>query len=464
MESDTLGKAELWDELMSKSFSLRKLLISGIVLILVAAMLLSALGTSGLVRSYLWKTGAKDLQSIARAVKRVLENPRMRNRGRFPERGLRRFGARNGRPFLFRSGEMVKSAAWGERDWSQLKLSPSGTVRVAFYDEQSWQVYSLPVDHPEFDHVMVVRPWGPSLKIVRNLIGYQVGTTLVVLVLALFAVVFLAGRVIRPLRELQEWSAKVGTSESGVLKTSKISEVADLQTSFEVMAKRVEESLVSQRRFVADASHELKTPLTAIQGMLELLESRPDMEPKDREQALSVAKKESQRMGELVADLLLLSRAQSHRSGDKTQLVLAPLISEELATLKVLFPKQEFVEQLDEQASWLINEAGFCRILRNLVENAAKYGEGKPIRVRLERADNSVILKVEDQGPGLESSKMTDLFERFYRADDGRARSAGGFGLGLPIVKALVVEAGGEVHCHSELGKGTTFEVVFKKS
>lgn len=444
--------------------SLRKLLISGVVLILLTAMMLSALGAAGLVRSYLWKTGAQDLNGVARSVKRALENPRARNRGRFLERGLRRLAGRDGQAFLFSSGHLVQSAAWGERDWSALSLSKVGNVEIVVYDKQSWQAFVLPVDHPEYDHVMVVRPWSPSVRIVRSLIGYQVGTTLAVLLLALFAVRFLAGRMIRPLEELQDWSAKVGTSESGELKPSKISELAELQNSFEVMAKRVEESLASQRRFVADASHELKTPLTAIQGMLELLESRPDMEPEDREQALNVAKKESQRMGELVSDLLLLSRAQSHRSGEKSLVLLAGLISEELSTLRVLYPDQEFVEQLDERASWLINEAAFCRILRNLVENAAKYGGSKPVRVRLEENKERVSLKVEDQGPGLEASKIKGLFERFFRADDGRARAAGGFGLGLPIVQALVDEAGGEVLCRSEVGKGTTFEVVFRKS
>ena len=427
-------------------------------------MLLSALGAAGLVRSYLWKTGSDDLKGVARIVKRAVESPRRRNRANFPERGLRRLGARIGQVLLFRSGKMVKNAAWGDRDWTDLKLSDVGKVELATYDKESWQVFALKVEHPEYDHVMVVKPWTPSLRIVRNLVGYQVGTTLVVLLLALFAVGFLANRVIRPLRELQDWSAKVGTKQSAELEPSKIAELADLQESFEIMAKRVEEALTSQRQFVADASHELKTPLTAIQGMLELLEARSDMDPEDRLQALNVAKKESQRMGELVSDLLLLSRAQSHRSGEKTLATLAPLVSEEVATLRVLFPEQEFVEELDSKATWLINAPAFCRILRNLAENAAKYGGGLPIRIRLEESQESVTLKVEDQGPGLEESKISELFERFYRADEGRARSTGGFGLGLPIVRALAVEAGGEVSCRSVLGEGTIFEVVFRKT
>jgi len=285
-----------------------------------------------------------------------------------------------------------------------------------------------------------------------------------VMALAIVAVSLFSSKLARPLEELREKTKSVGRDQVEALTPSSVVEIADLQDSFLSMCQRVDEAMASQSRFVADASHELKTPLTAISGMLELLQNRPEMEPDDRKQALTVAKKEADRMESLIADLLLLSRAQAKRSGAKERVRLATLVQEQIETLALLFPEQSFVLGGDTDVEVEMNPGAFSRVARNLMENAARYGGGEPIEVSFKAEDNEVLFIVRDRGPGIPKDKLKQLFERFYRTDSGRARSDGGHGLGLAIVKALVEETGGSIRCLSEVNKGTEFIARFGRS
>ncbi len=457
---------------------LQRLLTVGLASILFLSFVLSAVGIAGLVRSYLWRSGVHDLETLMGPVNRFLERPKgepphqiMKRRAErldgFAARGFRRVSQGRGDVYLLKDGRILQGpdedgdSPWGNQfgDLSDgIHLLERGT------ENGRWQVLSRRISDEQYDQVVIARPWSPSLRIVRSLVSYQVLTMTFVLGLALLAVRTLARRIVAPMEELRRWSERLGETKIDKLEESNITEIAALQTSFTEMGSRVEEALSAHRRFVADASHELKTPLTAISGMLELVQSRPEMSADDRLQALTVAQNEAARMATLVSDLLVLSRAQARRSGKRESRVLAPLIEEQLSTLRLVYPRQEFVMSLDQQASWNINSDAFARIVRNLVENAAKYAGGQPIRVELQQSKAEVVLQVVDRGPGIDPEKMPHLFQRFYRTDDGRTREQGGFGLGLAIVKALVEEVRGEMECQSKLGEGTTFVVSFRKT
>lgn len=349
-------------------------------------------------------------------------------------------------------------------EWGESFASARPGIQILDIDGKKWQVLVRPLEGPDFDSFAVIRPWSPSTKITNALMTYQLMTAALVLVLAVGAVHILARRLTTPLEELKAWSERVGSGSEleEDLSPSRVAEVAALQASFRTMSERVEQALSAQRRFVADASHELKTPLTAIAGMLNLLESRPDMDAEDRSKALAVANKEAERMKTLVADLLVLSRAQAKHSGAKTTVRLAEAAAEQLETLRVLFPQQSFEAELDETVTFELNRDAFGRIVRNLAENGATHAGGNPIKVKLfKSAEGNPTLQVSDNGPGVPEELQSQLFERFYRVDEGRSRKLGGFGLGLPIVKALCEEAGGQITCQSEPGKGTCFSVVF---
>ena len=457
---------------------LQRLLTVGLAAILFLSFVLSAVGTAGLIRSYLWRSGVRDLHSLMRPVERFLERPKGESRREifrrraerlegYAARGFRRVSQGRGDVYLLKAGEILQGPeSEGEQSWVGLfgELSDGIHLLENGGERGRWQVLSRRIDDEQYDQIVIARPWSPSLRILKTLIGYQILTMTLVLGLALLAVRTLARRIVAPLEELRTWSERVGEAKVEKLEQSNITEVGALQNSFYEMAIRVEEALAAHRSFVADASHELKTPLTAISGMLELVGSRPEMSADDRRQALTVAQAEAGRMSTLISDLLVLSRAQARRSGKRENRALAPLVEEQVETLRLLYPKQDFQSSLDELAVWSINSDAFARIVRNLVENAAKYAGGRPIEVGLEQTKQRVVFKVSDRGPGIAPEKLPHVFQRFYRTDDGRTREEGGFGLGLAIVKALVEEVGGELDCQSVLGQGTTFTVCFKKT
>ena len=461
---------------------LHRLLSAGIIAILFLSFLFSAMGVSAMVRRYFWRTGIEELQSFARPVERFLSEPgarglpgeannsRRANLGRdrlsrgAGRRGLRRFNRGRDELFLLHSGKILKQSDESEESWGEGFAGLDPGVHLLELNGELYQVLSRNVSNKEYDQFVITRPWSPFIKTVRALVGYQVLTMTLVLALAILAVRALVRRIVVPLEELRDWSERIGESKIEALSESKIEEVAALQNSFSQMGHRVDEALAAHRRFVADASHELKTPLTAISGMLELLESRPEMSLEDRKQAVGVAKTEAGRMETLVSDLLVLSRAQARRSGERETSLLASMVEEQLVTLRLLFPGQQFDSELEGETAWSVNPQAFARIVRNLVENAARHAGGKPISVRLEGRPEGARLEVIDQGPGIAADKLPQLFQRFYRTDEGRSRDQGGFGLGLAIVEALAEEADGELTCRSAVGEGTTFCVDFKKS
>ncbi len=460
---------------------LHRLLTAGIIAILFLSFLFSAMGVSTMVRRYFWRTGVEELQTFARPVERFLSNmgaeelpgeglesrrqQRRERVGRGAGRlGLRRFNRGRDELFLLQSGKILKQSEESETSWGTTLAGLEPGIHLLELNGESFQVLSRNVSNPEYDQFVITRPWTPFLRTVRALVGYQVLTMTLVLGLAILAVRTLVRRIVGPLEELRDWSERIGESTIETLTKSNIQEVAALQNSFSQMGHRVDEALVAHRRFVADASHELKTPLTAISGMLELLDSRPEMSLEDRKRAVGVAKTEAGRMETLVSDLLVLSRAQAGRSGERQTSLLAPMVEEQLATLRLLFTNQEFQSELDPETAWSVNPQAFARIVRNLVENAARHAGGAPIKLRLEGGSERVRLEVIDHGPGIAADKLPQLYQRFYRTDEGRSRDLGGFGLGLAIVKALAEEADGELTCQSVVGKGTTFTVDFRKS
>jgi len=219
-----------------------------------------------------------------------------------------------------------------------------------------------------------------------------------------------------------------------------------------------------RRDFVANVSHELKTPLAAIQGFVETLLDDPDMPVATRHRFLEKLARQSDRLTTLVADLLTLSRldeAKTHDDGEPCDFCV--VVRETLRDLGPLAEKKglRVHAQLPEQAVRLRADLeGLRQVAGNLVDNAIKYTPaGGAIHVRIVVLDDHVQFEVADTGIGLSDVDQERVFERFYRVDRARSREVGGTGLGLSIVKNTVRGLGGEVGVHSEIGEGSTFWV-----
>jgi two-component system phosphate regulon sensor histidine kinase PhoR len=220
-----------------------------------------------------------------------------------------------------------------------------------------------------------------------------------------------------------------------------------------------------RRDFVANVSHELKTPLAAIQGFVETMIEDPDMPTPTQRRFLERVAVQTERLSTLVGDLLTLSRLDEDVLGSsgKEAIEIRALVHNVLHALQPLAERKP-VSVADRLPAIDIHVAGEREALRqvfsNLIDNAIKYTPaGGSVVVELRRENGHVDFVVTDTGIGLSPEDQERVFERFYRVDKARSRELGGTGLGLSIVKNTVRTLGGTVGVRSELGKGSTFWV-----
>lgn len=213
--------------------------------------------------------------------------------------------------------------------------------------------------------------------------------------------------------------------------------------------------------FVANASHELKTPLTSIRGFAETL-VEDDPPPELRRQFLERIRSNTLRLQRLVDDLLDLSRLESGGWSAGAEPVEVGSVAAAAWDLAKGDSTDVVQFSIEGEATALADHQGLVQVFRNLFENAIRHTpERGQIRVRIdgEGRPDVVVIAVADDGEGIPALSLPRIFERFYRADSSRARDFGGTGLGLAIVKHLVGAMGGEVHAESRLGRGTTIRV-----
>lgn len=217
--------------------------------------------------------------------------------------------------------------------------------------------------------------------------------------------------------------------------------------------------------FVANVSHELKTPLAAIQGLVETLADDGDMDAEVRQRFLGRARSQVLRLSSLVTDLLALSQVESEaRTLERSGIDLRDVARESARRLDLTGRSPDLtlsVELPDEPVPVLGDEEALGRAVDNLLDNAVKYTEsGGRIRLRLAPRGDSAVVTITDTGIGIEERHLDRIFERFYRVDKARSRALGGTGLGLAIVKHLVEAHGGGVQVESEAGAGSTFRIL----
>lgn len=268
----------------------------------------------------------------------------------------------------------------------------------------------------------------------------------------------LAGRALLPLRQVQRAAEGIGGRTLGqrVPEPATHDEVQSLAHALNNMLDRLEQSFETQRRFTSDASHELRTPVTAISGHAGYLLRRTSPTAQQSE-SLNIIKNEADRLTALIGSLLELARSDSGAIQLRPQPVLAQLFLQDIAReLRPLAQAQGAQVQAEGgEVVFLADPDRLKQVLLNLVSNALKAG-ARTVRLGSRQEGSDVLLSVADDGPGIAAEHLERLFDRFYRVDESRARDAGGAGLGLAIVKAIVDAHEGRIWIESELGKGTT--------
>ena len=216
-----------------------------------------------------------------------------------------------------------------------------------------------------------------------------------------------------------------------------------------------------RRDFVANASHELKTPAATIQAVAETLGQAAADDPAAVPRFASQLEREAVRLSRIVADLLDLSRLESGSALDEL-VSLGAAAREEGQRLKESAEQAGVTLEILTEGEQPVrgSQRDLILLVRNLIDNAIRYShEGDKVHVEVDSDGEEVTLRVTDTGIGIPSRDIPRIFERFYRVDRARSRETGGTGLGLAIVKHVVDNHGGIVEVESELGRGTTFRV-----
>ena len=219
-----------------------------------------------------------------------------------------------------------------------------------------------------------------------------------------------------------------------------------------------------QKRFIADASHELKTPIAVLKGMIEILNREDFHDEETQKEFLKQMEVEIERLDILVKDLLQLSRLSlSTLILEREKTDVKKLVEKAFSSLKKKAQDKNIVLTTDLKTDELL----FCdpkkilQVLLNLLSNAIKYSDTGTITVRSYTEDAYYFIEVIDEGCGLKKEEIDKIFDRFYRVDDARSRKNGGSGLGLSIVKSIMDAHGGEISVESTYGKGSCFRLRF---
>lgn len=330
-------------------------------------------------------------------------------------------------------------------------------------------VYAVPVNPPEGEARVVEagRPYASATKTLNAFTALLIGAVLTALVLSVGGAYLLARTALAPVNAVVRSARRIGARDlSKRLPVSQpgdeigrlTSTINDLLARLEAAFVCQEETLARQRRFAADASHELRTPLTSIAGHARILKSWGTEDLETIRKSATRILEQSERMRELVEDLLAVARGDEGAPPELAPEDLGAVATEAVDAARATAGGKVVIEYLPPKGPF---EASFDRdqIYRAamiLLDNAVKYTpEGGVVSLSIGENDDGVWLAVSDTGVGIPAEDLPRVFERFYRADP--ARGQGGAGLGLSIARQIAEAHGGEVEAKSKPGKGSTF-------
>lgn len=377
-----------------------------------------------------------------------------------------------------RDGELLATSADGGPGDEALRAAHAGalsgepTYTTAEMRRGGWVIAAKPLvgtSGTVFGSVVTASPVDPSLAIldaVRYRLWVTFWVSLLVAGLLGFAFSEFIGRRIRAMSEAAKAIA-AGDFEQRLPTGFVPDEVHDLAESYNSMAGRLgeaftalQESEAAQRRFVADASHELRTPIAALKGILELLADGAVEDPEVRDDFIRTMQDETDRLGRLVSDLLTLAQLDSGGLElQRSTLAASELLGDVARVMHALAGHADVtlaVDLPDGDVAFDGDRDRILQVLLSFTDNALKHSpSGSTILLRARADAGAVTLEVADQGPGIGPDEAARVFERFYRADSARAGS--GAGLGLAIAKEIVEAHGSTISVESSPGHGTTF-------
>jgi len=279
-----------------------------------------------------------------------------------------------------------------------------------------------------------------------------------------------------PFRDMNDMARSIAegdlTKRVAIKTNNELEELAD---SFNLMADELEHKIYNLKKmdkirtdFVANVSHELKTPLTSIQGFIETLEDGAINDKKNAKKFLGIIRKHTERLNNIVNDLLTLTEIEhSEEKVEQTKFDIRYLLDEVISEFNNVLSLKKQTLNIDYKGGDFFlrgDREKIEQVLINLIDNAVKYtGTQGQIKVSIFDVGANLVITIEDNGIGISKEHLDRVFERFYRVDKARSREAGGTGLGLAIVKHIIKLQKGDIQIASEVGKGTKVTMIFPK-
>lgn len=273
---------------------------------------------------------------------------------------------------------------------------------------------------------------------------------------------WLTGKALSPLRKIagQMETIQAQNLAQPVEVPGTEDEVAHLAKSFNAMLSRLGKSFETQKRFSANAAHELRTPLAVIQARLDLLDRKSKELPGDCAESLEILAAQTERLSHLVEELLQMARLETVQKSD--QISLPALLEEILCDLEEVAQKNGVkMVQHPSEGELVGNDALLYRAIYNVIENSIKYNHtGGRVSAQSNVEKGQIIVTISDSGRGIPAEDQKQVFEPFFRVDKSRSHQIGGCGLGLALTKAIIELHGGQIRIVSSSPKGTTIRIM----
>ncbi|WP_291759205.1 HAMP domain-containing sensor histidine kinase [Lysinibacillus sp. UBA5990] len=342
-------------------------------------------------------------------------------------------------------------------------LSSMQEIFETTIDKQDVLVMNEPIRLGFFQgYVQVVHPLTGFQSLMHYLLTAMLIAGLGALVLSGSIGYYLANYLMKPLRELRASMKTVmdqGFNEPIQLMYTSHDEIGDLLKMYNAMMNELQISFTQQQQFVADASHELRTPIQAIEGHLSLLKRWGKNDPAILEESIDTSLTEIARMRKMIEELLELARREE--KDEMSEANALSVIEAVIDEMRLVHPRARILlSKNDEMGPLFITENALSQIIRNIIENAIRYCEKIPeIQISISVAGNYACLEIADNGIGIAKDNIPFIFDRFYRVDEARNRQIGGTGLGLSISKMLLEKYNATVEVKSEVNIGTVFSL-----
>jgi two-component system OmpR family sensor kinase len=469
-----------------RGMSLRARLLLVLAVLSAAGLVAADVATYASLRSSLYKRVDNSLDTSANAVSGVLSRPREGGpgggRGAFGLNGLAALGVLTpgmyveirphggGDPVIGTVGRPGEPAP-ALRIPADFRPASDGSATRRTLTAAGGADFRLLTRSVPFtgDTLILGTPLHETHVTLDQLRWIELLVTCAVIASALLFGLWLITASLRPLRRIEETAAAIGAGDLSrrVQPDGGTTEIGRLGGALNAMLGQIEDAFAERsasearlRRFISDASHELRTPIAAVSAYAELFDRGARDRPDDLERSMTGIQRETRRMGLLVGDLLLLARLDQGRPLAAGPVELSALAADALDAARAMEPARPLTLDSSSPVTVTGDAERLRQVVDNLLANVRAHTPADAAAiVRVRREGGDAVLEVEDRGPGLDAERAAHVFERFYRGDPSRSRDLGGSGLGLAIVAAIVQAHGGSVQLESRPGAGTTFRV-----